>query len=152
MKNQNLLWAISGGRCEYEGCNTPLYMDILTKKKYNKAYIAHIVADSLDGPRGDPERSEKLANEISNLMLGSDDRIIGDQNRVRLCQPITNGPITANRGFILSLRNIQRLAKGIENAVELFYLFCIHINQFESFYKSLHVLYSGRRWSRAYPL
>ena len=69
MKNQNLLWAISGGRCEYEGCNTPLYMDILTKKKYNKAYIAHIVADSLDGPRGDPERSEKLANEISNLML-----------------------------------------------------------------------------------
>ena len=54
MKNQNLLWAISGGRCEYEGCNTPLYMDILTKKKYNKAYIAHIVADSLDGPRGDP--------------------------------------------------------------------------------------------------
>ena len=84
--------------------------------------------------------------------LGSDDRIIGDQNRVRLCQPITNGPITANRGFILSLRNIQRLAKGIENAVELFYLFCIHINQFESFYKSLHVLYSGRRWSRAYPL
>ena len=69
VKNQNLLWAISGGRCEYEGCNTPLYMDILTKKKYNKAYIAHIVADSLDGPRGDPERSEKLANEISNLML-----------------------------------------------------------------------------------
>lgn len=39
------------------------------EKKYNKAYIAHIVADSLDGPRGDPERSEKLANEISNLML-----------------------------------------------------------------------------------
>ena len=53
-KNQNLLWAISGGRCENEGCNTPLYMDILTKKKNKKAYIAHIVADRPDVPRGEP--------------------------------------------------------------------------------------------------
>ena len=67
--NQNLLWAISGGRCEYDGCNEVLYTDILTKKRYNTAYIAHIVADSPDGPRGDTERSSLLANNISNLML-----------------------------------------------------------------------------------
>lgn len=67
--NQNLLWAISGGRCEYDGCNEVLYTDILTKKHYNAAYIAHIVADSPDGPRGDTERSPLLANNISNLML-----------------------------------------------------------------------------------
>lgn len=66
---QNLLWAISGGRCEYEGCNEVLYTDILTKKKYNIAYIAHVVADSPDGPRGDVKRSPQLANNISNLML-----------------------------------------------------------------------------------
>lgn len=66
---QNLLWAISGGRCEYEGCNEVLYTDILTKRRYNTAYIAHIVADSPEGPRGNTERSPQLANDISNLML-----------------------------------------------------------------------------------
>ena len=68
-RNQNLLWAISAGRCEYEGCNKVLYQDILTKKNYNSAYIAHIVADSPNGPRGDMKRSSLLSNDISNLML-----------------------------------------------------------------------------------
>ncbi|MCC8173944.1 MAG: SAVED domain-containing protein [Odoribacter sp.] len=68
-KNQNLLWAISGGRCEYEGCNKILHTDILTKKRYNSAYIAHIVGDKPDGPRGDNERSRLLCDNISNLML-----------------------------------------------------------------------------------
>ena len=68
-KNQNLLWAISGGRCEYEGCNRILHTDILTKKRYNSAYIAHIVADQPDGPRGDIVRSKPLCDNISNLML-----------------------------------------------------------------------------------
>ena len=68
-RNQNLLWAISGGRCEFEGCNKPLYKDFLTKKRCNNAYIAHIVADSPDGPRGDAERSPQLADDIKNLML-----------------------------------------------------------------------------------
>lgn len=35
----------------------------------NAAYVAHIVADSPDGPRGDPVLSKKLAKELSNLML-----------------------------------------------------------------------------------
>lgn len=68
-KNQNLLWAISGGRCEYIGCNKILHTDILTKKRYNSAYIAHIVADKPDGPRGDIVRSKLLCDDISNLML-----------------------------------------------------------------------------------
>ena len=68
-KNQNLLWAISGGRCEYEGCNRVLYTDILTKKRYNSAYIAHIVADKPGGPRGDIARSRLLCDNIANLML-----------------------------------------------------------------------------------
>ncbi len=68
-KNQNLLWAISAGRCEYEGCNKVLHTDILTKKRYNSAYIAHIVADEPNGPRGDVKRSKLLCDDISNLML-----------------------------------------------------------------------------------
>lgn len=68
-KNQNLLWAVSGGRCQYDGCNRVLYQDILTKKAYNSSYIAHIVADEPCGPRGDIVRSSELANNIKNLML-----------------------------------------------------------------------------------
>ena len=67
--NKNLLWAISAGRCQYRGCNKALYFDILTKRNYNQAYIAHIVSDSPNGPRGDIENSPKLADDISNLML-----------------------------------------------------------------------------------
>lgn len=72
-KTKNLLWAISAGRCQYRGCNKPLYIDYLTKKKYNKSYIAHIVADSPGGARGDIIRSPLLKDEISNLMLLCDD-------------------------------------------------------------------------------
>jgi len=68
-KNKNLLWSISGGRCEYEGCNKLLYTDILTNKKCNIGYISHIVADEPDGPRGDILRSKTLADNIDNLML-----------------------------------------------------------------------------------
>jgi hypothetical protein len=68
-KNQNLLWAISGGRCEYAGCNKVLHTDILTNKKSNSAYIAHVVADEPNGPRGDTLRSKLLANDIRNIML-----------------------------------------------------------------------------------
>jgi hypothetical protein len=68
-KNQNLLWAISGGRCEYEGCNKVLHTDILTKRTYNSAYIAHIVADEPNGPRGNVKQSKLLSDNINNLML-----------------------------------------------------------------------------------
>ena len=68
-RNQNLLWAMSGGRCEYDGCNRVLHTDILTKWKYNSAYVAHIVAQKPDGPRGDAIRSVTLRDNIDNLML-----------------------------------------------------------------------------------
>lgn len=64
-----ILWAQSAGRCEYEGCNEILYEDLLTKTKFNQAYVAHIVADEPNGPRGDVIRSPLLAKDLSNLML-----------------------------------------------------------------------------------
>lgn len=66
------LWGRAAGRCQYDGCNTPLWLDTLTKVEFNVAYIAHIIADKPDGPRGDPELSEKLKDDIANLMLMCD--------------------------------------------------------------------------------
>lgn len=63
------LWGRAAGRCEYRGCNRALYRDDLTKAEFNTSYIAHIVADQPDGPRGDTVLSEKLKADISNLML-----------------------------------------------------------------------------------
>ena len=68
-KNKFMLWGKAAARCQYQGCNQKLYLDPLTKSEFNQAYIAHIVADKPDGPRGDAVLSPKLQNELSNLML-----------------------------------------------------------------------------------
>lgn len=66
------LWGKAGGRCEYEGCNTRLWLDSLTQVEFNAAYIAHIIADQPGGPRGDAKLSELLKSDLSNLMLMCD--------------------------------------------------------------------------------
>lgn len=63
------LWVRSGGRCEFNGCNEYLLTDNLSLDDSNLSNIAHIVALSTKGPRGnDPLQSEKR-NEVENLML-----------------------------------------------------------------------------------
>lgn len=65
-----VLWARAGGRCQYGGCNRSLIGDLASgHDTLNAAYVAHIIADSPDGPRGDPIRSPLLADDIRNLML-----------------------------------------------------------------------------------
>lgn len=71
-KVTNLLWSRTAGRCQYEGCNEVLSKDILTKKNYNTAYVAHIVAAEPDGPRGDELLSPQLCQDFENLMLMCD--------------------------------------------------------------------------------
>ena len=66
------LWAQAAGRCEYEGCNQRLFLDRVTSTFMYSGYIAHIVADSADGPRGDAVRSPQLSKDLSNLMLACD--------------------------------------------------------------------------------
>lgn len=68
-KTRTKLWMKAGGRCQYDGCNDSLWRDAVTMIEMNKSYIAHIVADSPNGPRGDKILSPKLATEFSNLML-----------------------------------------------------------------------------------
>jgi hypothetical protein len=62
------LWVKSAGRCEFKGCNKPIWHNELTLSEGNFAENAHIIASSKDGPRGN-EQSEELQVEFSNLML-----------------------------------------------------------------------------------
>ena len=63
------LWVLSGGRCEFPGCNDYVWRDGLTFQEDNFSHMAHIVADSPDGPRGDNELSIEMAKDFDNLML-----------------------------------------------------------------------------------
>lgn len=69
-KIQSALWARAAGRCEYRGCNEDLIGDLISGNEDALfGFIAHIVADSENGPRGNPVRSPKLAKSLGNLML-----------------------------------------------------------------------------------
>lgn len=63
------LWVLSGGRCEFPGCNRPVWRDGLTLKDDNFAHMAHLVAVSPNAARGDEASSPELATDFSNLML-----------------------------------------------------------------------------------
>lgn len=63
------LLATTAGRCEFRGCNKPLYFHALTKADGNYAEAAHIVAFQEDGPRGTEVERPKDINAFNNLML-----------------------------------------------------------------------------------
>ncbi len=69
IKEQLKLWVKAGGRCEFRGCNKYLYRDGLTLKETNYSEIAHIVAASRKGPRGDDLLPVSKRNWFDNLML-----------------------------------------------------------------------------------
>ena len=62
----------SGGRCEYEGCNTLIWKDPLSYADVNVSYVAHIVGVGKKSARYDSSCSAQLATELSNLMLMCD--------------------------------------------------------------------------------
>jgi hypothetical protein len=62
------LWVKSAGRCEFRGCNKPVWYNGLTLSEGNFSQVAHIIASSEDGPRGG-DQSENLQVDFSNLML-----------------------------------------------------------------------------------
>lgn len=69
-KVQAALWARAAGRCQYRGCGEDLVGDLISGRRDPLfGFIAHIVADSPDGPRGHPVRSPQLAKSLENLML-----------------------------------------------------------------------------------
>jgi hypothetical protein len=62
------LWVKSAGRCEFKGCNVPVWYNGLTLSEGNFAEFAHIIGSSKDGPRGTVQ-SEELQVDFDNLML-----------------------------------------------------------------------------------
>jgi hypothetical protein len=64
-----LLAVAAGGRCEFAGCNEYLFEHPLTLRDGNFSEMAHVVAFSVDGPRGKDGVRPKDVNELRNLML-----------------------------------------------------------------------------------
>jgi len=69
ISTQIRLWVASGGRCEFPGCNKPVWKDNLTFMPGNFSQISHIIGQSPNGPRGSEEKSKKYAKDFNNLML-----------------------------------------------------------------------------------
>lgn len=63
------LWGRSAGRCEFAGCNRPLWKSAVTQERVNLAQKAHIYSFSADGPRGNKGIAKKSINSIDNLLL-----------------------------------------------------------------------------------
>lgn len=66
---QNMLWGRAAGRCEFAGCNKPLWKSSITQEPVNIAQKAHIYAFSKRGPRGRTNISVSLLNSVDNLIL-----------------------------------------------------------------------------------
>lgn len=66
---QVLLWGRAAGRCEFAGCNQPLWRSSVTQEPVNIAQKAHIYSFSADGPRGNLGVSDAYLNSIDNLLL-----------------------------------------------------------------------------------
>ncbi len=79
------LWVLSGGRCEFPGCNEYVWRDNLTLQEDNFAHMAHIVAAAPGGPRGDEILSPALITDFDNLILVCHDhsKLIDGKNKAQ---------------------------------------------------------------------
>ena len=65
------LWARAAGRCQFDGCNRPVFKSPVTQEQVNISEKAHIYSFSEIGPRGWGPfvTNRKQLNEVANLML-----------------------------------------------------------------------------------
>lgn len=68
-RTSSLLWGRSAGRCQFDGCNRPLWKSLVTQERMNAAERAHIYSYGDDGPRGHEGLDESTLNDHENLML-----------------------------------------------------------------------------------
>lgn len=81
-KARLLVWGRAAGRCQFTNCGKRLDHDLVSGELgKNFAYLAHNVASSPGGVRGDPELSHELADDPDNIVLICDvhHRVIDDQ-------------------------------------------------------------------------
>jgi hypothetical protein len=89
-----LLWGQAAGRCEFRGCNKPLWKHPVTQEQVNIAQAAHIWSFSADGPRGNDGIAADKLNDCSNLMLvchGCHKLIDEDEEGERYSVPVLQG-------------------------------------------------------------
>jgi hypothetical protein len=67
-----MLWGRAAGRCQFDGCNRPLWKSPVTQERVNLAEKAHIYSFSADGPRGNRGVAVKRLNGLENLILVCD--------------------------------------------------------------------------------
>ncbi len=66
---QRLLWGRAAARCEFSGCNKPLWKSSVTQEPVNIAQKAHIYAFSTGGSRGNAGIAKEKLNDFDNLIL-----------------------------------------------------------------------------------
>jgi hypothetical protein len=66
---QCLLWGRAAGRCEFSGCNQPLWKSSVTQEQINIAEKAHIYSFSSEGARGNTGGGADDLHDLSNLIL-----------------------------------------------------------------------------------
>jgi hypothetical protein len=66
---QCMLWGKAAGRCEFAGCNQPLWKSRVTQEQVNVGQKAHIYAFSRGGSRGHRGADLTALQDLSNLML-----------------------------------------------------------------------------------
>jgi len=98
------LWLTSGGRCQYEDCNIPLWEDNLDYTEMNISYIAHIYGYAEGSARYDATLSPQLEKDFSNLML------MCDTHHRRIDDKETRGEYPAER--------LLKMKKEHENRIE----------------------------------
>ena len=64
-----MLWGRAASRCQFAGCNKPLWKSAVTQEQVNVAQKAHIYSFSSDGPRGNARIPRDRINGLGNLML-----------------------------------------------------------------------------------
>ena len=64
-----ILMGLCGGKCEFRGCEKSIVQDMLTGEKSNFSNYAHIIASSVNGPRGNKVLSTQLSNDENNIMV-----------------------------------------------------------------------------------
>ena len=67
--DEAMLWGSAAGRCQFDGCNRPLWKSPVTQERVNLAEKAHIYSFSADGPRGNRGVDARRLNALENLIL-----------------------------------------------------------------------------------
>ena len=63
------LWADSSGYCQNPDCQAPLFVDLKSGSAAHFGEVAHVIAASADGPRGDDTANEADLGAWDNLIL-----------------------------------------------------------------------------------